>query len=118
MAERKPAARTKRAPQQTTFIKPAPQVKNGDILDVDEAAVLLKVSRRTVYNRVKAGTIPHARLGRKILFSRAKLSQWVADGADLAKPDAAKSANDHEQLTLDQLTGLLNNGQARIALKR
>ena len=118
MAERKSAARKKREPQQTTFIKPTPQVKNGDILDVDEAAVLLKVSRRTVYNRVKAGTIPHARLGRKLLFSRAKLSQWVADGADLAKPDPAKSVHDHEQLTLDQLSGMLNNGQARIASKR
>ena len=118
MAERKPAARKTREPQQTTFIKPAPQVKNGDILDVDEAAMLLKVSRRTVYNRVKAGTIPHARVGRKILFSRAKLSQWVADGADLAKPDPAKPVNDNEQLTLDQLTGMLNNGQARIASKR
>jgi excisionase family DNA binding protein len=118
MAERKPATRKKRAEQQTTFIKPAPQVKNGDILDVDEAAVLLKVSRRTVYNRVKAGTIPHARVGRKLLFSRAKLSQWVADGADLAKPDPTKSVHDHEQLTLDQLTGMLNTGQARIASKR
>ena len=123
MAERKPAARKTREPQQTTFIKPTPQVKNGDILDVDEAAVLLKVSRRTVYNRVKAGTIPHARVGRKILFSRAKLSQWVADGADLAqthpaKPDSAKPDNDHEQLSLDQLTGMLNTGQARIASKR
>jgi excisionase family DNA binding protein len=117
MAERKPATRKKRAPQQTTFIKPVPQVKNGDILDVDEAAALLKVSRRTVYNRVKAGTIPHARLGRKILVSRAKLSQWVADGADLAQPPE-KPVNDNEQLTLDQLTGMLNTGQARIASKR
>jgi excisionase family DNA binding protein len=118
MAERKPAARKKRAPRQTTFIKPAPQVKNGDILDVDEAAVLLKVSRRTVYNRDKAGTIPHARVGRKILFSRAQLSQWVADGADLAQTQPAKPDNDNAQLSLDQLTGMLNTGQARIASKR
>jgi hypothetical protein len=41
MADRKPATRKKRAPQQTTYIKPTPQVKNGDILDVDETAVLL-----------------------------------------------------------------------------
>jgi excisionase family DNA binding protein len=122
MAERKPAARKKREPKQTTFIQPTPQIKNSDILDVDEAAALLKVSRRTVYNHVKAGKIPHARVGRKLLFSRAKLNQWVADGADLApmpptKPDPSKTANDHEQLTLDQLTGMLNNGQARIGPK-
>jgi excisionase family DNA binding protein len=114
MAERKTASRKKREPKQTTFIQPAPQVKNGDILDVDEAAALLKVSRRTVYHRVKAGSIPHARVGRKLLFSRARLSQWVADGADLAKPDPAKSNNNNEQLTVDQLTFMLNNGQAHI----
>ena len=46
--------RKKREPQQTTFIKPAPAlIKNGDILDVDEAAALLKVSKKTLYNRVK-----------------------------------------------------------------
>jgi hypothetical protein len=33
------------------------------------------------------------------------------------KPDPSKTANDHEQLTLDQLTGMLNNGQARIGPK-
>ena len=115
MAERKPTARKKRVPQQTTFIQPVPQVRNGDILDVDEAAALLRISRRTIYNRVKAGTIPHARVGRKLLFSRAKLSQWVADGVDLAKPDPSKPLNDNEQLTLDQLSGMLNTGQARVA---
>ena len=117
MAERKTASRKKREPKQTTFIQPAPQVRNSDILDVDEAAALLKVSRRTVYNRVKAGAIPHARVGRKLLFHKQTLTQWVADGADLAKPDPVKAANDNEQLTLDQLTGMLNNGQAHIGTR-
>ena len=62
---------------------------------------------------MKNNTIPHARLGRKLLFSRAKLTQWVADGADLAN-----RVSDGEQLTLGQLTGMLNTGQARISSKR
>ena len=106
--------RKKREPQQTAFFKTSPPpVKNGDILDVDEAAALLKVSKKTVYNRVKNNRIPHARLGRKLLFSRAKLTQWVSDGADLAI-----RAEGGEQLTLDQFTGMLNTGQARIRSKR
>ena len=118
MAERKTASRKKREPKQTTFIEPtSPQFKNNDVFDVDEAAALLKVSRRTIYNRVKSGTIPHAKVGRKLLFHKQTLTQWVADGADLAKPNPAKAANDNEQLTLDQLTGMLNNGQAKIATK-
>lgn len=47
-------------------------------------------------------------------ISRARLTQWVADGADLATPDPAKPANNNEQLTVDQLTFMLNNGQAHI----
>jgi excisionase family DNA binding protein len=106
--------RKKREPQQTAFIKPAPAlIKNGDILDVDEAAALLKASKKTLYTRVKNNAIPHAKLGRKLLFSRAKLTQWVADGADLAI-----RAEGGEQMSLEQLTGMLNNGQARIGTKR
>ena len=107
-------ARKPRDPQQTTFLKPAPPlVKNGDILDVEEAAALLKVSKKTVYNRVKANSIPYARLGRKLLFHRQSLVQWIADGADRANP-----VREGEQLTLDQLTGMLNTGQAKVASKR
>jgi len=108
------AARKKRAPAQTGFIKPAPQARNGDVIDVAEAAIFLRVSRETIYKRVRDNSIPHARLGRKILFSRQKLTQWVADGADRAQTPA----NGNEQLSLDQLTGMLNNGQARMGPKR
>ena len=55
MPPRKPKASKAKTPQQIMFIEPQPQVKNGDILDVDEAAALLKVSRKTIYNRVPGG---------------------------------------------------------------
>ena len=103
------AARTKRTPAQTSFIKSTPQVKNGDVLDVAEAAALLKVSKETIYKRVRDNKIPHARLGRKLLFHRQTLVQWVADGGDKAESE------DGEQLTLEQM---LNSGKARVASKR
>jgi hypothetical protein len=40
MPPRKSRGNKSSTPQQTTFIEPQPQVKNGDILDVDEAAIL------------------------------------------------------------------------------
>jgi excisionase family DNA binding protein len=90
-------ARKPREPQQTVFLKPAPlPVKNGEILDVDEAAALLKGSKKTVYNRVKANTISYARLGRKLLFRWPSLVQGIADGAD-----RANRVSQGEQLTLD-----------------
>jgi len=76
---------------------PPPQVKNGDILDVDEAAILLKVSRKTVYNRVKAGILPHDPVGRKLLFNRQKLSQWIALGGDVAGTIVGNESSSLEQ---------------------
>jgi excisionase family DNA binding protein len=104
------AARKKRAPAQTSFLKPAPQIKDNNVLDVAEAAALLKVSKETIYKRVRDNAIPHARLGRKLLFHKQTLTQWVADGGD-----RASNAGDNDQLSLEQL---LNTGQARIASKR
>ena len=105
-------ARKKRAPKPISYLKAVPQVKNGDVLDVAEAAALLKVSKETIYKRVRDNAIPHARLGRKLLFHRPSLIQWVADGCDRAANGGAG-----EQLTLDQLPDLLNNGKVRIAPK-
>jgi hypothetical protein len=48
MPPRKAKTNKSQTPQQTSFIEPQPQVKNGDILDVDEAAILLKVSPKTI----------------------------------------------------------------------
>jgi excisionase family DNA binding protein len=110
MPPRKPKSRKSQTPQQTTFIEPVPQVKNSDILDVDETAILLKVSKKTIYNRVKAGTLLHARVGRKLLFSRQKLNQWIALGGDLAGTMVGNELSSLEQM--------LNNGQARVVLKR
>ena len=110
MPPRKSNAKQAQTPQQMTFIEPQPQVKHNDILDVDEAAMLLKVSKKTVYNRVKAGTLPHARVGRKLLFSRQKLNQWIARGGDLAGTIVGNDASSLEQM--------LNNGQARVVTKR
>lgn len=109
MPAHKPKANNSTTPQQTTFLEPPPQVKNSDILDVDEAAMLLKVSKKTVYNRVKAGTLPHARVGRKLLFSKQKLNQWVAMGGDLAGTMVG-----HEPMSLEHM---LNTGKAKIATK-
>jgi excisionase family DNA binding protein len=109
MPPRKSRVNKSSAPQQITFIEPQPQVKNGDILGVDEAAILLKVSRKTIYNRVKAGTLPHARVGRKLLFSRQKLQQWIALGGDLAGTIVGNESSSLEQM--------LNSGQARVVPK-
>lgn len=50
---------------------------DDDVLDVLQAAALLKVSRNTLYATAAAGKIPHQRVGRQIRFSRAALVRWL-----------------------------------------
>ena len=42
-------------------------------LTVPEVAKLLRMSRQTIYNMVKAGDIPHFRIGNKVRFNRVDL---------------------------------------------
>lgn len=42
-------------------------------MTVPEVAKLLRMSRQTIYNMVKAGDIPHFRIGNKVRFNRADL---------------------------------------------
>lgn len=42
-------------------------------LTVPEVAKLLRMSRQTIYNMVKAGDLPHFRVGTKVRFNRADL---------------------------------------------
>ena len=51
MPSLKSKPRKAQMPQQTTFIEPGPQVKNSDILDVDEAAILPNVAQKESVQR-------------------------------------------------------------------
>jgi excisionase family DNA binding protein len=61
----------------------------------------LKVSRKTIDNRVKVGMLLHARVGRKLLFSRQKLHQWIALGSDLAGTIVGNEPSSLEQVAHD-----------------
>ncbi len=49
----------------------------ADIMCADDVASWLKVDRKTVYNAATRGKIPHQRLGKRLLFSRAALVAWL-----------------------------------------
>jgi excisionase family DNA binding protein len=50
---------------------------DNEVLDIDEAAALLRISRDTLYAEVAANRIPHRRLGKLIRFSRTALVRWL-----------------------------------------
>lgn len=55
-----------------------PRNDAAEVMDVDAVALFLGVDRKTVYDYVGRGEIPHRRLGKRILFSRSALVAWLA----------------------------------------
>jgi excisionase family DNA binding protein len=51
-----------------------------DVLNGLEASELLGVDKGTLYMAAARGEIPHRRVGRRYLFSREALLQWLASG--------------------------------------
>jgi len=50
------------------------------VYTVKEACKVLKISDTHFYREIKKGTIPHIRIGTKILISKARLEEWLKEG--------------------------------------
>jgi excisionase family DNA binding protein len=48
-----------------------------DVMTADEVADWLRLDRKTVYDYAGRGVIPHQRIGKRMLFSRVALVQWL-----------------------------------------
>jgi excisionase family DNA binding protein len=58
----------------------APRVGLGEpLLRPAVAAALLSVRTSWIYDAVRAGRVPHVRIGRHIRFTRSDLEQWAAE---------------------------------------
>ena len=44
-----------------------------------DAARALGISERTLWTHTRRGTVPHVRLGRRILYRIAELKRWLRD---------------------------------------
>lgn len=56
----------------------------NDIIEIDEAANITKYSKPAIYAYIKRGQIPYIRAtGRKILFSKKALEDWLQQGRKL-----------------------------------
>lgn len=58
---------------------PSPSVRapEPEVMDAEEVAAFLRVDRKTVYDYAGCGSIPHQRLGKRLLFSRTALVAWL-----------------------------------------
>ncbi len=56
----------------------AGEAARSDICSVPEVAAWLGVNRKTVYDAVNRRELPCARLGRRVILSRAAITDWLA----------------------------------------
>ena len=50
-----------------------------NLLEIKEAAILLRLKKSTLYKYTCSKQIPHIKLGGKVLFDPAKLEAWIED---------------------------------------
>lgn len=60
--------------------KEAEENNQEDILNAKQAAKLLDLSPATIYGKTHRNEIPYFKQGKKLLFSRADLVQWLKKG--------------------------------------
>ncbi|HEX3173566.1 MAG TPA: helix-turn-helix domain-containing protein [Solirubrobacterales bacterium] len=61
---------------------PDSQLLAEPLLDANEAALLLRVPRSTLYELVRSRGLPHVRIGRRGLrFTRADLARWIGENS-------------------------------------
>jgi excisionase family DNA binding protein len=53
--------------------------EKDEIYNTTQAAKFLKISRMTLHRRMNEGSVPHRRLGRRIMFSKLELT-FMAQG--------------------------------------
>jgi excisionase family DNA binding protein len=57
-----------------------PAGEEDDLLDAEQAARLLRLKIRSVYNKTSQRELPFMKRGRKIYFSRRELLDWMTAG--------------------------------------
>ena len=66
-----------------------------EIIDVTQACNLLCYSRPTIYALVEKREIPYYKIGRKILFSKNELIEWLKSGRRKTKKELQQEAEDY-----------------------
>ncbi|MEX2214983.1 MAG: helix-turn-helix domain-containing protein [Phycisphaeraceae bacterium] len=56
-----------------------PEGDNRLVLSRKEAAEALRISERKLWSMTASGDIPHLKVGRRVVYPKLQLMQWIAD---------------------------------------
>ncbi len=69
-----------------------------ETVTAEEAAEVVGLSPWTIYSLARRGAIPHVRIGRRVLFRRSSLLQWLeAEERASVKTPAKRAGADEEE---------------------
>jgi excisionase family DNA binding protein len=52
-----------------------------EVMNAEEACIFLRISKWALYDAATRGEVPHQRIGRRLVFSRQALLQWLGCNA-------------------------------------
>lgn len=79
-----------------------------------ELATMLGVDRKTVYVAAKLGQLPHRRLGRRIVFPKAAVDDWLASAPmAISVPASPRSPGTRRRVSPARLSSRRSSDTAR-----
>lgn len=75
----------------------APQSQNGEPeenIDISAASAILGIAKATIYSKVCRGEIPAFKLGKKLLFKRKELKEYIESNKDQTNFHLKKMADE------------------------
>jgi excisionase family DNA binding protein len=74
------------------FIRPLEKNERNEYLSIQEASELIHLAIPTIYGLTHNSSIPHIKKGRKLLFKRSELKEWMDSGRKLTKKEIEEKA--------------------------
>lgn len=72
-----------------------PAEKKKDLLNIQEAAEFLNLSKSTLYNKVNKRELPVMKQGNRLYFSRMELTGYIKSGKVLSDREIEDQANNY-----------------------
>jgi excisionase family DNA binding protein len=63
----------------TSLLAAKASAPKEDTIGIDEVAAILQLSKDTIYTKTHKKTIPHRKEGKKLLFSRKEIEDYLSD---------------------------------------
>ena len=62
--------------EQLDRIEKLVRLNSKEVLDVEEVALMLNVSKSRIYHLVSSRNIPHYKHGKKVYFKKSEIEEW------------------------------------------